>query len=323
MQKRRIPVTTTAMVSTSIDPYLLKGKHVMVRVGGGWDTLEHYLLRHDPKQVTVFNIKSTDPFLHIRAKYCSPTQSQASSTRGSPTHSRATPSRVTLSGDPSPRDSSSESTPPPPEEPQVPPSPPAVSSMHATESCVSITESSKTENRSFISTDECTVVDAEESLLKKEDSTEASFPPCSLNGTTEIESFELVQDDELIAATSSLQSQSSPRISTSSTPVSRPIVNSATFCIEDHKTDPVPTITHTSHSKSPSTSSASSSSSESTSSPESSSYSLKATPPPTPSTFSTPACATSAPLDLSLTTNDSNSTLGTPLPTDSTDHDFL
>ncbi|XP_069185568.1 uncharacterized protein [Procambarus clarkii] len=83
--KCRIPVTTTATASTSIDPYLLKGKHVMVRVGGGWDTLEHYLLRHDPKQVTVFNLKSADPFLHIRAKYCSPTQSQASSTRGSPT----------------------------------------------------------------------------------------------------------------------------------------------------------------------------------------------------------------------------------------------
>lgn len=23
-------------------------KHVMVRVGGGWDTLEHYLDKHDP-----------------------------------------------------------------------------------------------------------------------------------------------------------------------------------------------------------------------------------------------------------------------------------
>ncbi|CAL1537376.1 unnamed protein product [Lymnaea stagnalis] len=27
---------------------LLKGKHLMVRVGGGWDTFEHYLLHHDP-----------------------------------------------------------------------------------------------------------------------------------------------------------------------------------------------------------------------------------------------------------------------------------
>ncbi|XP_071055937.1 growth arrest-specific protein 2-like isoform X2 [Onthophagus taurus] len=30
---------------------LLKGRHTMVRVGGGWDTLEHFLLRHDPCQV--------------------------------------------------------------------------------------------------------------------------------------------------------------------------------------------------------------------------------------------------------------------------------
>ncbi|XP_054261381.1 growth arrest-specific protein 2-like isoform X2 [Macrosteles quadrilineatus] len=29
---------------------LLKGRHMMVRVGGGWDTLEHFLQRHDPCQ---------------------------------------------------------------------------------------------------------------------------------------------------------------------------------------------------------------------------------------------------------------------------------
>ncbi|XP_076823035.1 growth arrest-specific protein 2-like isoform X1 [Clavelina lepadiformis] len=27
---------------------MLRGRHVMVRVGGGWDTLEHYLIKHDP-----------------------------------------------------------------------------------------------------------------------------------------------------------------------------------------------------------------------------------------------------------------------------------
>ncbi|KAK3929956.1 Growth arrest-specific protein 2 [Frankliniella fusca] len=32
---------------------LLKGRHMMVRVGGGWDTLEHFLQRHDPCQVKV------------------------------------------------------------------------------------------------------------------------------------------------------------------------------------------------------------------------------------------------------------------------------
>uniref|UniRef100_H2YX54 GAR domain-containing protein n=1 Tax=Ciona savignyi TaxID=51511 RepID=H2YX54_CIOSA len=26
---------------------MLRGKHVMVRVGGGWDTLEHYIITHD------------------------------------------------------------------------------------------------------------------------------------------------------------------------------------------------------------------------------------------------------------------------------------
>ncbi|XP_024085606.1 growth arrest-specific protein 2-like isoform X1 [Cimex lectularius] len=32
---------------------LLKGRHMMVRVGGGWDTLEHFLQRHDPCQARV------------------------------------------------------------------------------------------------------------------------------------------------------------------------------------------------------------------------------------------------------------------------------
>lgn len=67
----------------------------MVRVGGGWDTLEHFLMRHDPCQVRAFSRENTPPpliskhnnnninnnninnnnnndFLHIRAKYRSP-----------------------------------------------------------------------------------------------------------------------------------------------------------------------------------------------------------------------------------------------------------
>ncbi|XP_071559269.1 growth arrest-specific protein 2 isoform X1 [Temnothorax nylanderi] len=60
---------------------LLKGRHMMVRVGGGWDTLEHFLARHDPCQVRVLSREGTPPpargtkhdsFLHIRAKYRSP-----------------------------------------------------------------------------------------------------------------------------------------------------------------------------------------------------------------------------------------------------------
>lgn len=59
---------------------LLKGRHMMVRVGGGWDTLDHFLLRHDPCQVKVVSREkiakdlpvtptSGPKFLHIRAKY--------------------------------------------------------------------------------------------------------------------------------------------------------------------------------------------------------------------------------------------------------------
>ncbi|XP_071452894.1 growth arrest-specific protein 2-like isoform X2 [Hetaerina americana] len=69
---------------------LLKGRHMMVRVGGGWDTLEHFLLRHDPCVVRVVSrrggdlaetsdcsVSSSAPaavssYLHIRAKYRSP-----------------------------------------------------------------------------------------------------------------------------------------------------------------------------------------------------------------------------------------------------------
>lgn len=46
---------------------LLKGRHMMVRVGGGWDTLDHFLLRHDPCQVKV--VSRDSPYLHITAKY--------------------------------------------------------------------------------------------------------------------------------------------------------------------------------------------------------------------------------------------------------------
>lgn len=53
---------------------------MMVRVGGGWDTLDHFLLRHDPCQVKVVSRESLTPdrpanspkYLHIRAKYRSP-----------------------------------------------------------------------------------------------------------------------------------------------------------------------------------------------------------------------------------------------------------
>ena len=34
---------------------ILNRKHVMVRVGGGWQTFEEYLIRHDPQRISVFN----------------------------------------------------------------------------------------------------------------------------------------------------------------------------------------------------------------------------------------------------------------------------
>lgn len=71
---------------------LLKGRHVMVRVGGGWDTLDHYLSRHqEPQRVSRVDRRTslvedlaslqqcrngTSPppvadtsFLHIRSRY--------------------------------------------------------------------------------------------------------------------------------------------------------------------------------------------------------------------------------------------------------------
>ena len=56
---------------------LLKGRHVMVRVGGGWDTLQHYIATHDPCKIMEFkrngstssDKKDDDKFLYIRGKY--------------------------------------------------------------------------------------------------------------------------------------------------------------------------------------------------------------------------------------------------------------
>ncbi|XP_069991711.1 mucin-2 isoform X6 [Penaeus vannamei] len=312
--RHQLPHPSTWDFKSTRKKYLLKGKHVMVRVGGGWDTLEHYLLRHDPKQVTVFNLKSADPFLHIRAKYCSPTHSRASSSRGSPTHSQATPSRGTASGDPTPGNTSSEGTPPPP---QVPPSLPAESSMPAEESCrfnaedsdcmaegsVPATEDSATTAEQSKPTAECSLSAMQTSLSKVNGE---DLEEHHVNGMMESQSRELQGGDLSTEWTESC----------SPTP-ERSMVNSSTFCVEDKNVaDPIPTISLASHSKSMSTSSTSS-----TSSSSDSSCSLKVTPPPTPSTFSTPACATSN--ELSVTPDGSSTTIGTPLPPDFIEQDEL
>ena len=44
-------------------------KHVMVRIGGGWDTFEHYITKHDPCRIKVAgmqNILSEDTIISGR-----------------------------------------------------------------------------------------------------------------------------------------------------------------------------------------------------------------------------------------------------------------
>ena len=59
---------------------LLKNRHLMVRVGGGWETLEHYLIKHNPilvkehKRKNSIDFLSGDDvvsgkFLYIKSKY--------------------------------------------------------------------------------------------------------------------------------------------------------------------------------------------------------------------------------------------------------------
>ncbi|XP_052240834.1 growth arrest-specific protein 2-like isoform X2 [Dreissena polymorpha] len=60
---------------------LLQNRHLMVRVGGGWDTLEHYLVKHNPVFAVEHRRKGSidflngddvldnDKFLYIKAKY--------------------------------------------------------------------------------------------------------------------------------------------------------------------------------------------------------------------------------------------------------------
>ena len=47
---------------------LLKDRHLMVRVGGGWDTLQHYLAMHDPCKVKEFE-QGVGTYLHAVGKY--------------------------------------------------------------------------------------------------------------------------------------------------------------------------------------------------------------------------------------------------------------
>ncbi|CAH1232909.1 GAS2 [Branchiostoma lanceolatum] len=73
---------------------MLRGRHVMVRVGGGWDTLQHYLMKHDPCKMIIVGRDGThlasapgahvqsmtpdklirDGFLFCRANYKTPSK---------------------------------------------------------------------------------------------------------------------------------------------------------------------------------------------------------------------------------------------------------
>ncbi|XP_045489391.1 GAS2-like protein 3 isoform X1 [Pieris rapae] len=72
---------------------LLKGRHMMVRVGGGWDTLEHFLSRHEPCQVRLVTPGRRD-LLPLAPTPASNTAKERTSP--SPTN-RISPNRTTTS----------------------------------------------------------------------------------------------------------------------------------------------------------------------------------------------------------------------------------
>lgn len=95
-QVRRVSEGRYTIAGKTVYVRLLKGRHVMVRVGGGWDTLEHYLARHEPCHVVLVNRRtsltedqgrkvpttphngSAESFLQIRAKYKRPVSARFS-----------------------------------------------------------------------------------------------------------------------------------------------------------------------------------------------------------------------------------------------------
>ncbi|KAG9511386.1 GAS2-like protein pickled eggs, partial [Fragariocoptes setiger] len=73
---------------------LLKGQHVMVRIGGGWDTLQNFLFRHksDPSQVI-----DVDDLLPLDAKVVSSSSDNKSSSGGTPSRHPSSNSPVVMS----------------------------------------------------------------------------------------------------------------------------------------------------------------------------------------------------------------------------------
>uniref|UniRef100_T1JCK6 GAR domain-containing protein n=1 Tax=Strigamia maritima TaxID=126957 RepID=T1JCK6_STRMM len=56
---RRVSEGRYCIAGRTVFVRLLKERHVMVRVGGGWETLEQFLIRHDPCQVIMVDGKPT------------------------------------------------------------------------------------------------------------------------------------------------------------------------------------------------------------------------------------------------------------------------
>lgn len=92
---------------------LLKGRHMMVRVGGGWDTLEHFLSRHEPCQVRLVTQgrRADITLTSERSNSLSPASSKASLTRDA--HGSVSPvdSKASISGKASPNPRSGKSSP--------------------------------------------------------------------------------------------------------------------------------------------------------------------------------------------------------------------
>lgn len=80
---------------------LLKEKHVMIRVGGGWDTLEHFLSRHDTCNVILLNRRSSITSDDGASSTCS--GSSSSSMFGSPSPLSSGPGSPTSVGQSRPR----------------------------------------------------------------------------------------------------------------------------------------------------------------------------------------------------------------------------
>ncbi|XP_075981858.1 uncharacterized protein LOC142980402 [Anticarsia gemmatalis] len=88
---------------------LLKGRHMMVRVGGGWDTLEHFLSRHEPCQVRLVTHGRRADVLPVPPAAPAPDKLSPARKSVSPASSRASLKEPSVSRTVSPVDSKASS----------------------------------------------------------------------------------------------------------------------------------------------------------------------------------------------------------------------